>query len=219
MKLYIAIADKLKEADFFLEKMKGANRQLDELNYYFSAFVSAARSVTFVMQYVASELDGFEEWYGAVQAELRQNKLAKFMLEARNEHQKKGVQPISRGEVVTLADGSEQLLHFFDYLGIEPPAEVPRLDALTVCAIHMGTTTNLVDRFFRQFESQIHRPDEDVTRSLSWMGVVTDNLVSQGYPRELFDQAALVSAVEAHAAITPLEKIADLIDKHPKPVN
>ncbi len=52
MKHLNRLSEKLKEADFFLEKMGSINRHADELNYYFSAFASAARSVTFVLKYI-----------------------------------------------------------------------------------------------------------------------------------------------------------------------
>jgi hypothetical protein len=78
MKHFNQIAEKLKEADFFLEKMLSSNRRVDELNYYFSAFASAARSVTFVLQYVGSAVEGFPKWYSEIQVRLGSDIVAKY---------------------------------------------------------------------------------------------------------------------------------------------
>ena len=214
MKNYASVGEKLKEADFFFEKMKLSERSIDELNFYFSAFVSSARSVTFVMQYVGSDLEGFDVWYAQIQQGLRENKIAKFLLEARNEHQKRGVQPIASGSVVKLPEGQEKLLHFFTYIGSEPPAEVPALDAITVCAIHMGTTTALVKKFYESFSSQFHIPSQSIETSLRYFSELSRELCKLGFPQELFDQVIKSGVIQEHAAKNPIEAIERLIEKY-----
>lgn len=155
MKHLNRISEKLKEADFFLQRMTLAERKVDELNYYFSAFTSAARSVTFVLQYVGSDLSGFEEWYAQVQARQRGDKVAKYLLEARNEALKTGAQPIAYGEVVRLANGEEKLVNFFSYVGSEPPAEVPSMNVLSTCTHQMRNLVQIVGEFFDRFEEEV----------------------------------------------------------------
>lgn len=214
MKNYAAVGDKLKEADFFFEKMKSSERSINEINFYFSAFVSAARSVTFVMQYIGSGLEGFEAWYSQIQQTLREDKIAKFLLEARNEHQKRGIQPIASGKVAVLPDGQEKLLHFFTYIGCEPPAEVPALDAISVCAVHMGTTTSLVKRFYEQFSSQLHIPSQSIETTLSYFEELVHGLSQLGFPQEMFDEVVSSGVIQEHAAKGPGEAIKHLIEKY-----
>lgn len=57
---------KFDEAQFFLERMK-ESRGTEEFQYYLSAFLSAARAVTWVLdkEYKNSEYaDDFVNWYG-----------------------------------------------------------------------------------------------------------------------------------------------------------
>jgi hypothetical protein len=81
------VEHKVFEADFFLDKMKECSKTISEFShaeYYFSAFLSASRSITFTMQNAFSEFDGFDVWYVKKQSALRQSDLANFFKEARN---------------------------------------------------------------------------------------------------------------------------------------
>lgn len=215
MKIHLAISGKLREADFFLERMKESLHTADEMGFYFSAFVSAARSVTFVLQYVASGLEGFDAWYLVEQQEMRANPLARFMLEARNEHQKKGFNPTGRGTSVTNPDGSQTFIRFFSYIGTIPPAEIPNTDVVTACKSHMATTCNIVERFFEAFESQVHRPDEAVELALTSVEQMRREGLMEGIPDELFSHPQILAAIQTHAEIRPFEMISDLIQKYP----
>jgi hypothetical protein len=57
---------KLREAEFFFEQMRrraldGANLASEQFEFYFSAFVTAARSVTMVLQ--KEDTAGYETWF------------------------------------------------------------------------------------------------------------------------------------------------------------
>jgi hypothetical protein len=58
---------KLDEAEFFLSKIESLTRDRPrdrpESKYYLSAFVSAARSVTWIMRYEYARVVGWEQWY------------------------------------------------------------------------------------------------------------------------------------------------------------
>jgi hypothetical protein len=88
---------KLAEADFFLEQMKGCTLSIWVLNFYFSAFVSAARSVTFALQAVMDGQPGFAEWYSKKQGEMRSDPVCRFFVTYRNEVLKTGELPIVGG--------------------------------------------------------------------------------------------------------------------------
>jgi len=61
------VENKLREAEFFLDQLRDASRLSFEADCYFSAFVSAARSVTFAMQASLKGVPGFRDWYGSAQ--------------------------------------------------------------------------------------------------------------------------------------------------------
>ncbi|MBC7108976.1 MAG: hypothetical protein H5T41_09395 [Methanomassiliicoccales archaeon] len=58
---------KLNEAKYFLEQMKEHADSTEEFAYNLSAFLSAARSVTWIMQNEFKNVPGFEEWYSEKQ--------------------------------------------------------------------------------------------------------------------------------------------------------
>jgi hypothetical protein len=102
------VEEKLCEADFFLDQLRRSRRESFYARCYFSAFVSAARSVTWVLQAGMSGVTGFETWYGLAQAKLKSDPLAPFFVEIRNRSEKTGENPLNR---VTLAHLREDLSH------------------------------------------------------------------------------------------------------------
>ena len=89
------VADKVAEADYFLSQMKLKATDIHELRFLFSAFVSAARSVTFSLQAVMSGYPDFATWYRPRQERLKQSELATFFVDLRNHLQKVGGAPLS----------------------------------------------------------------------------------------------------------------------------
>ncbi len=89
------VEEKLWESEFFLCRLQDSRPLSSESRYYFSAFVSAARSVTFCLQFSMSGVQGFDEWYSEARATLRSDALAPHFVEIRNDIQKKGISPIN----------------------------------------------------------------------------------------------------------------------------
>jgi hypothetical protein len=54
--------EKLEEAKFFLEQLE-ADYKSARFQYYLSAYISAARSVTWVMRHEYNDVVGWEEWF------------------------------------------------------------------------------------------------------------------------------------------------------------
>lgn len=98
------------EAEFFLRKMAECKFDFAELGFYFSAFVSAARTVTLALQQF-DHLDGFEKWYAPHREALKQNPMAKFFLDTRNDHLHGGNYPIRGGS----SRKGNHTFHFRDY--------------------------------------------------------------------------------------------------------
>ena len=90
------VEDKLRETEFFLDQLRQTSRFSFESKCYFSAFVSAARSVTFAMQASLNGVSGFDEWYGGAREQLKTDPLAPFFVEIRNEVVHKGANPLNQ---------------------------------------------------------------------------------------------------------------------------
>ena len=90
------VEDKLREAEFFLEQF-GATGSLDaEAPYYFSAFVSACRSVTFALQASLNGISEFDPWYESVRDQLKTDPLAPYFCEVRNHVVHTGINPLNQ---------------------------------------------------------------------------------------------------------------------------
>jgi hypothetical protein len=190
------VDDKLYEADFFQEKLVATDRNLIEARYYFSAFVAAARSVTFALQAVMSGIEGFDDWYRTKQEVLKGDKTAKFFHKARTESQHIGVNPLN-GDIRSFIEsrGSSKR-YFFSVNGIGPIPNAPDGDAVAACREYLVSLVALIFECYEQFGSVID-PDkyytlqnlerlglsiEDVEESLGFLRGWT--YVSAGYDEE-----------------------------------
>lgn len=80
--------EKLLEAEHFLVGMIAAAGL--EFQFELNAFLSACRSVTFVLQKALSEVPSFASWYKLQQASMSADPAMRFFLELRNVSQKEG---------------------------------------------------------------------------------------------------------------------------------
>lgn len=83
--------EKLLEAEHFLARVTAAHGIV--FQFELNAFLSACRSVTFLMQAAFSKVPGFAEWYEQRQAEMSADAAMRFFLKLRNLSQKAG--PVS----------------------------------------------------------------------------------------------------------------------------
>jgi hypothetical protein len=83
--------EKLIEAEYFLSRMTQVG--FTEFQYELNAFLSASRSVTFVLQKSFSGVQGFEAWYASQRDKMASDHAMRFFLEIRNVSQKEG--PVS----------------------------------------------------------------------------------------------------------------------------
>lgn len=98
------VEEKLYEAEFFLEKLRNSSRLSFEGQCYFSAFVSAARSVTLALQASMDGVPGFDVWYQAAREHLKSDPLAPFFVEIRNNVVHRGLNPLNRTGIEHLRD-------------------------------------------------------------------------------------------------------------------
>lgn len=95
------VSQKVGETDFFLEKLKITDSWDVEFDYYFSAFTTAMRSITFTMQFVMRKFSGFDDWYKSRQEKLRKSPVSRLFIELRNNTQKTGILPIAKKRSIT----------------------------------------------------------------------------------------------------------------------
>lgn len=86
---------KIREAKYFLSMMKQSFEDDHTFAYNLSAFLSAARSITFYMQKQYKRREGFDEWYRQKQIEMSTDPELQCLKEARNEDVK--TEPIPTG--------------------------------------------------------------------------------------------------------------------------
>lgn len=98
------VETKLLEADFFYKKLRSASPLGFDANCYFSAFVSAARSVTFALQVSLKGIDEFSDWYEAKRTELKADDLARYFVGLRNDIIHKGEKPLNQVPIEYLRD-------------------------------------------------------------------------------------------------------------------
>jgi hypothetical protein len=98
---------KLNESKFFLEKMEDSYKKNPDFNYYFSAFISAARSVFWVMKAEFNKTNGWEEWYQEQKTSVEEKTLLKKINDIRVRTTK--IKPLHTG-TGALLDVSKEII-------------------------------------------------------------------------------------------------------------
>ena len=179
------VDDKIAEAEFFLQRMC-ATGDLQVFNWYFSAFLSAARTSTLVLQQFKDDLPGFEKWYEPHQTKLAQNGLAKSFLEMRNEHVHGGAYPVSG--YMTSGTTIEFYFHKNDPRAKSVPDQPHVVQAATEYFVHLLEIVHdcyvQLGKHFdpQQYYTKEHHPsgDIDVAECEVWGWVMT-SLIDEGY--------------------------------------
>ncbi len=140
---------KLAEADFFLKHLMACDGDIFSASCYFSAFVAAARSVTFSLQSVSSKYEGFNDWYEQHQSRLKSDEYAKFFHQARTLGQHVGVCPLRSGSLKMNSSGQHVLAYFFRSCPDFPM--VPDSDVVTACGHYMKRLAEIVFDAYQVF--------------------------------------------------------------------
>lgn len=154
-KPFSLVEEKLAEAEFFIGKMTSAGANVFELRCYFSAFVSAARSISFSLQAVMKHVAGFEEWYSNKQKELRQNPLARFFIGRRNEILKVGDTRINAGEMYHDENRRVVVRHYFSKTGPLDTFESIETDVVSASQEYLKLLQELVSECCSYFATEI----------------------------------------------------------------
>ena len=93
------VEEKLREADFFLNQLCRSSNLSFEARCFFSAFVSAARSVTLTMQASLKGVRDFDQWYEEIRSKLKTDRLAPHFVEIRNDIVHIGINPLNQSRL------------------------------------------------------------------------------------------------------------------------
>ena len=84
----LLVEERLLEAEYFVGRLRWLCA--DNFRYEFNAFLSAARSVTFLLQKEMKKVIGFEQWWEDRRKEMNEDSAMKFFRDLRNFSQKAG---------------------------------------------------------------------------------------------------------------------------------
>ncbi len=168
------IDGKLLESDFFLEQLRAAP-DLDAARYYFSAFLSAARSVTFALQKCLGGLAHFDGWYEDRQNELRHHAIATYFKDIRDQVIHQGLNPLERhvrgvGAIV----GS----NFYLVEG------APERDVVVAGTAYMAILVRIAGDAYERFWTSIDLPDTLTPEDLASRGQTIEDIEEEfGFSR------------------------------------
>ena len=138
----LRVEERLMEAEYFGRRMFDLPNST-VLGYELNAFLSAARSVTFLLQKEFAAVDGFEAWWIADRAKLGADAAARFFLELRNFSQKQG-----RVSIVGTSDQDRKWRYMF--AGTAEPVPAVLSEIVTLLTAASSIWPNLPEPFSRE---------------------------------------------------------------------
>lgn len=147
------VENKLFETDFFLDKMKECSKSLGNFShaeYYFSAFLSSSRSITFSLQVAFSKIEGFDKWYEEKQRVLKASELAKFFKDARDNSIHKGKSHLNIGRI----SGNGETDYFYADIGEYKFS--PKEDMVSASEKYIKLILKIISDFFNDFGDYVN---------------------------------------------------------------
>jgi hypothetical protein len=132
----LLVEEKLAEAEYFVRRLP--RKRGYELGFELNAFLSAARSVTFLIQKELSKVAGFAEWWAARREEMRRDEAMRFLLDLRNYSQKEG-----RVSIHGQGSTSAGWRHWFASARIVVPRDLRNIEVVDVCRVHLSKLAKL----------------------------------------------------------------------------
>lgn len=147
----LRVEERLMEAEYFARRMFDSPNSTI-LGYELNAFLSAARSVTFLLQKELTAVDGFSAWWTADRAKLGADAAARFFLELRNFSQKEG--PVS---LVGMSDQSRKWRFTFAGTAEPVPANLLNRDVADCCLEHLAKLAQAILKSHRHSLTTVAR--------------------------------------------------------------
>lgn len=184
------VEDKLFEAEFFLNRLEESPNHSFEVKCYFSAFVSAARSITFSLQSCMKGVPEFDFWYKGIQTTLRRNALSLYFVSARNAALHEGRNPANEIPLELLEDALFLQLHkeskpLLAIPGLSNKDEPSLIDANEACHKYFKILLSIVYECYSRFKTTVdprwYLTEDNFTQMAK---TFSDALVEMGYPHE-----------------------------------
>lgn len=136
----LLVEERLVEADFFVRQLLHARP--DTIGHFLNAFLSAARSVTFLLQKELAHVSGFRDWWETQRLVLGADATARFFLELRNFSQKEGRAPL----IGTRTGYGRSSKWTFRFVGVQTPVpdELLGVDVADACSNHVAKLARVV---------------------------------------------------------------------------
>jgi len=139
--------EKLLEAEHFLARLAKSDGL--EFQFELNAFLSASRSVSFVLQKAMAGVTGFSDWYAEKQAAMKLDAAMRYFLELRNVSQKQGPVSFVGGSL----PGGGWTYRFVGHPHDVPP-DLTGVDISASCAAHLAKLGQLLLDCSRAFPYQ-----------------------------------------------------------------
>jgi hypothetical protein len=136
--------ERLHECEYFLGRL--ADSRSDAFSFELNAFLSASRSVTFVLQKSMAHVPNFDPWYQQRRLQMAADPAMRFFLELRNVSQKQG--PIS---YVGGAVGRGKWSYQFVSGVIAMPKELFGRDIVECCAEQLKKLAQLLLSYYEAY--------------------------------------------------------------------
>jgi hypothetical protein len=214
MRYFLDIVDKLEEADFFLDAMKTQCDSFRAFRFHLSTYCSAARSVTWVLQAVGSQYDGFDAWYSEACATLQRDPVAKYLVLARNESEKEGHVPVGSSRTGDAMAGEANTLHFFDRLRRAAAPAPPTQDVVAVCQRHFQSLLAIVHEFGGTFSQAITKAQTDPDQVRRTLLELRERAGVDRFLERLLNQVVNSPEIVALLRGDPVKPLDPLLQKH-----
>ena len=183
-------ADKLREARFFLDRLREHRNKRPEFRFYMSAFLGAARSVSFALQkdLRSPDRDSFDRWYAGQRDRLAAHPMGAIVNKARTVFQKEGNKlycrstyegPVQDGPRLVIEYNLERVplsLESIESIGVEfPPARARTLRS------RLRQVANMVlrrreDKYWRAIPRGLNETDAEALER--WVNENRDRLLA-----------------------------------------
>lgn len=179
------VDEKVAETEFFLRKMTETYMDMFEFKCFFSAFLSASRTTTLAIQQF-NDIPGFQEWYEPQRNRLKDDRLAKFFLDTRNEHIHGGPHPVSGGSFIKgkakyyfsrPLNKRDQLQD--DVVSVSLKYFITLLDVVYDCYVKLGVHIDPQQHYTKEHFSSMGKTIENA--EIEVWGWIMSSLIDEGH--------------------------------------
>jgi len=144
---------KVRQAHFFLEKIAQSELDFFGVQCFVDAFANATRSITFSMQAVVSDVQGFARWYEDQLAGLKEDLISQFFNQYRTVSTHIG-DTVVRGCEMGRDNSGRRVVKYL-FVPVPDLLDVPAQDVFSICGNHFKTLLELVFNSFIVFRYQL----------------------------------------------------------------